>query len=378
MTKAGPRRLLLVVNELQWLWTHRLPVANAARRAGWDVHVISPPSTFKVRVEEAGFPVHDFLRPRGEDGFGSVLSNARRLRMAYAELSPTVVHHITLRPVLAGSLALRSGIDCGVVNAIAGLGSAFLGQGAGATLRRSGLVMALRFALRLRHSRTVFQNAEDRDECHRLGLVHPDHSVIIPGAGVDLQEFFVQPPPSLPKILFVGRLLRDKGVFEFAEAARLVRRHRPDAVFQLCGEPDPANPSSLPEATVQGWVNEGTLAWLGQRWDMPQVYANATIVALPSHREGLPKVLLEAGASGRPAVATDATGCREVIRDGVNGLLVPVGDAAALAEAILRLIEDPATAGAMGAEARRIVEREYGVERVVAATLQLYDELAAT
>ena len=338
--------------------------------------MISPPSSFTPRVEEEGFPVHAILRPRGEDGFGTVLTNARRLRAAYAGLVPTVVHHITLRPVLAGSLAVRTGIDCGVVNAIAGLGSAFLGDGTGATARRRALVMALRFALRLPRSRTVFQNTEDRDECVRLGLVDAGRSVIIPGAGVDLLEFPVQPRPATPRILFVGRLLRDKGVVEFADAARLVRQQRPDAIFQLCGEPDPANPSSLTEATVRGWVQEGILEWLGQRWDMPRVYADATIVALPSHREGLPKVLLEAGASGRPAVATDAPGCREVIREGVNGLLVPVGDADSLARAILRLLEDPAKAEAMGVAARRIVEDEYGVERVVAETLQLYATLA--
>jgi glycosyltransferase involved in cell wall biosynthesis len=376
VTSAGPRRLLLVINELQWLWTHRLPVAKAARAAGWDVQVVSPPSAFKPRVEEAGFPVHDILRKRGEDGFGAVLANARRLRAAYADLSPTVVHHVTLRPVLAGSLAVRSGIECGVMNAIAGLGSAFLGSGTGAAARRRALVLALRFALRLPRSRTVFQNAEDRDECVRLGLVDAMQSVIIPGAGVDLNEFSVQPMPAVPRILFVGRLLRDKGVVEFADAARLVRRHHPGVVFQLCGELDPANPSSLPEAMVRGWVKEGILEWLGQRWDMPRVYADATIVALPSHREGLPKVLLEAGASGRAAVATDATGCREVIRDGVNGLLVPVGDADALARAIERLLDDLALATAMGVEARRIVEHEYGVERVVAETLRLYDTLA--
>jgi glycosyltransferase involved in cell wall biosynthesis len=378
VTNAGPRRLLLVVNELQWLWTHRLPVAKAARAAGWDVQVISPPSSFTPRVEAAGFPVHDFLRPRGEDGLGSVMTNARRLRRAYAELAPSVVHHITLRPVLAGSLAVRSGIRCGVVNAIAGLGSAFLGNGTGASTRRRAIIVALRVALRVPRSRTVFQNAEDRNECLRLGLVDAARSVIIPGAGVDLEEFPVQPLPPVQRILFVGRLLRDKGVVEFADAARLIRRQHPGVIFQLCGEPDPANPSSLPESAVRGWVEEGILEWLGQRWDMPRVYADASIVVLPSHREGLPKVLLEAGASGRPSVSTDAPGCREVVRDGVNGLLVPVGDAPALASAILRLLDEPARAHAMGVAARRIVEQEYGVDRVVAATLQLYDTLAAT
>lgn len=376
MSRAAGRRLLIVVNELQWLWTHRLPVAQGARAAGWDVQVISPPSTFRDRIEALGFPVHEILLPRADSRPVAVLENARTLRRAYRRIRPTLAHHVTLRPVLAGSLAVRSGIDCAVVNAIAGLGSGFIGEGLAARARRRTLVAALRLALNVRRSRIVFQNQEDRELCIAAGLVDAGRAVVIHGAGVDLSAFQPSPLPQRPVVLYVGRLVRDKGVGEFIEAARLVRARRPDVTFRLCGEPDPANPTSVTDADVRQWVDDGTVEWLGQRWDMPHVYADATLVALPSYREGLPKALLEAGASGRASIASDAPGCREVIRHGVNGLLVPVRDGEALARAIEEMLANDIALRTMGTAARRIVEEEYGVDGVVAETLALYDVLA--
>ena len=376
MSGAAGRRLLIVVNELQWLWTHRLPVAQGARAAGWDVQVISPPSTFRERVEGAGFPVHELLLPRADSRPVAVLENARTLRRAYRQLRPTLTHHVTLRPVLAGSLAVRSGINCAVVNAIAGLGSGFIGEGLAARARRRTLVAALRLALNVKRSRIVFQNQEDRDLCIGAGLVDAERAVVIHGAGVDLTAFRPTPLPAHPVVLFVGRLVRDKGVGEFVEAARLVRAMRPGVTFRLCGEPDPANPTSVSDAEVRRWVDDGIVEWLGQRWDMPQVYAEATIVALPSYREGLPKALLEAGASARASIASDAPGCREVIRHGTNGLLVPVRNGEALARAIDDLLSNDIALRRMGSAARSIVEQEYAVEGVVAETLALYEQLA--
>ena len=199
---------------------------------------------------------------------------------------------------------------------------------------------------------------------------------LIRGAGVDVRVFDVVPEPEgTPLVVLPARMLTDKGVVEFVAAARLLKAQGVQARFALVGGTDECNPASVPPASLKDWVDSGTVEWHGRRDDMPAVYRSATLVCLPSYREGLPKALLEAAACGRAIVATDVPGCREIVRHGENGLLVEVRDVAALAKAMATLLSDTATRQAMGAAGRQMVLQEFSEEKVVADTLEIYQEL---
>jgi glycosyltransferase involved in cell wall biosynthesis len=293
----------------------------------------------------------------------------------YRERQPDLVHHVTVKPVLYGSLAARLVGGPGVVNAVSGLGYLFLGSRRARLLRP--LVKALyRLALRHRRSRTIFQNPDDRDLFVGSGLVRPDQTVLIRGSGVDCDTFVPRPEPEgIPVVILPARILWDKGVAEFVEAARLIRQQDTPARFVLVGDPDPGNPAAVPTATLEAWVREGIIDSWGHRRDMPEALSSATVVVLPSYREGLPKALLEAAACGRPVVATDVPGCREIVRHNVNGLLVPVRDAPALANATRLLLQSPALRHRLGEAGRRIAEREFAEQLVVDQTLDVYRRL---
>ena len=246
--------------------------------------------------------------------------------------------------------------------------------------RAAGLRLAvsalLRYVFGHQKAVLVLQNPDDASEFTRRGIVEPEQIVLIRGTGVDLNRFALSSEPNAaPLVVLPSRMLWDKGVGEFVEAARIAKREAPDARFALVGEPDPNNPTSIPLSQLEAWRQEGVVEWWGFRPDMPEVIANAHIVCLPSYREGLPRVLIEAAACGRPVVSTDAPGCREIARHGENGLLVPVKNAGALAEAVLALLKDPALRTRMGKRGREMVENGFSVESVVNETLDVYAKL---
>ncbi|OQA32248.1 MAG: N,N'-diacetylbacillosaminyl-diphospho-undecaprenol alpha-1,3-N-acetylgalactosaminyltransferase [Betaproteobacteria bacterium ADurb.Bin341] len=231
-------------------------------------------------------------------------------------------------------------------------------------------------ALGKRNLRTIFQNPTDRDVLVGLGAVAQEKTVVIRGSGVDLRKFEVRPEPADPVIvLMAARLLRDKGVTEFVEAARQLKVQGINARFLLAGSPDEGNPSSFSQADLEKWRQEGNVEFLGYRSDMPVLLSKAHIVVLPSYREGLPRVLEEAAACGRAIVTTDVPGCRDAIVPGETGLLVPVRDAGKLAEAIRLLVEDAPLRHKMGESGRKLAERCYAVKMIVQAHLSLYQEL---
>jgi glycosyltransferase involved in cell wall biosynthesis len=223
---------------------------------------------------------------------------------------------------------------------------------------------------------SIFQNQDDLRTFRACGVATPDNTTIVRGSGVADEKFVPTPEaPDAPVVLLAGRVLADKGVGEFAEAAALIQRLGIKARFVLAGREDTANPTSIPEAQLRKWQAAGIIEWWGQRDDMPAVLAQSHIVVLPSYREGLPKILLEAAASGRPVVATDVPGCREIVRDGENGFLVPVKDPNALAGALVKLIENPALRSRMGARGREIVESGLTSRQIVPQILAVYASL---
>jgi glycosyltransferase involved in cell wall biosynthesis len=367
-TKKHATHLVYLVTEDWYFVSHRLPLAVAAKQAGYDVVVVTRCGAKCAAIRAAGIDVVPFaMERRGLNPF-TLLREVWQLSRLYRRLKPDLVHHVALRPVVVGGLAARLAGVPQVVAAVAGMGYAF-------TAGRGGwLAWVLRQLLRLALARgvVIVQNPEDANAIAQLGVAR-QRIRLIPGAGVDVAIFTPAPEaPEPPVVMLAARLLWDKGVGEFVEAARALRGR---ARFVLVGALDQGNPACVPRETLDAWVEEGIVEWWGERDDMPAVLRSAHIVCLPSYREGLPKALLEAMACGRPVVTTDAPGCRDCVRDGDNGLLVPVRDAVRLTDSIARLIADPLLRQRLGARGRERAVVEFSQEKVIAETLAVYREV---
>jgi glycosyltransferase involved in cell wall biosynthesis len=370
--------LLFVVNDAPFFVSHRLPIAAMATREGFDVHVASPASASAAVIRALGIETHDLRIRRGHSSTATELRAFTQLESLYRHLRPTVVHHVTVKPVLYGSLAARVVGIPAVVNAISGLGFAFLDNGIRAQLRRTAILTGYRVGFGHPHLRVLFQNSDDRALFVSRKLVRSDQSVLMRGSGVDLSTFSCVPEPEgVPIVMLASRLLWHKGVGEFVRAAELLRARGVGARFVLVGEIDGDNPAGVPAAQVDFWCDSGRVEWWGSHDDMPATLAQANIVCLPSYREGLPKVLQEAAACGRAIITTDAPGCREVVVAGDNGLLVPVGDADALALAIDRLLSNTEERRRMARRSREIAEAGFDVHHISAETIAVYHELIA-
>jgi glycosyltransferase involved in cell wall biosynthesis len=306
------------------------------------------------------------------------LGTLGRLLRLYRRTRPAIVHHVAMKPVIYGSLAARASGVPAIVNALSGLGYVFSSSETGARRLRVLVTQLMRLALRGRHQRLIVQNVQDREAVLGLALTTPDSVRMIRGAGVDPAAFRqVMQDVACPTVLLPARFLRDKGLREFAAAARVLKQRGVRARFVLVGRPDPENPASIDAADVQRWVEEGILENLGWRDDMPEILSQSQIVCLPSYHEGLPKALLEAAASGCAIVATDIAGCRELIANGRTGWLVPPRDVNALATALQAAIENTELRKRYASEARAAVVAEFSVQRVIADTLAIYAEVGA-
>ncbi len=368
-------RLLFVVTEDWYFVSHRLPLAVAAREAGFEVAVATRPGEDRERIEAAGIrflPLE--IDRRGMNPFNEAISVIRLARLLRRE-RPDLVHLVALKPVLLGNLAARLAGVRRRVSAVAGMGFLFTGEKRGGMLAP---VVRRLLGQALRGSRVIVQNPDDARLLQEDLGVPAEELRLIRGAGVDLEKFQPWPEPSgTPVVMLPSRLLWDKGVGEFVEAARRLRADGVQARFVLVGAPDPANPAAVPRADLDQWQEEGVIEWWGHRKEMATVLAQAHLVCLPSYREGLPKVLIEAAACGRAIVTCDVPGCREVVAHDENGLLVPSRDAAALADAIRTLLEDPARRRRLGEAGRARAERLFGQQRVNEETLAIYRELLA-
>jgi glycosyltransferase involved in cell wall biosynthesis len=298
------------------------------------------------------------------------------LMRLYRTERPDIVHHVALKPIVCGTLAAWLAGVPRLVNAVSGLGWMFSSSNRFMRLARPMARAILVWLLKRQHSVTIVQNVDDRAVLANDRLME-SRLRLVPGAGVDTKVYRPTPePPGLVCIVLVARMLWDKGVAQFVEAARLLTEAAVPARFVLVGEPDAGNPSSVPIETLRQWSGKHGVEWWGRCNNMPAVYQNAHIACLPSYYgEGVPKALLEAAACGLPIVTTDAPGCRDVVRDGDNGLLVPVRDAISLAKALRTLIEDKDLRAKMGQRGRQIVVEHFSQDRVIAETLAVYHEL---
>jgi glycosyltransferase involved in cell wall biosynthesis len=369
-------RLVFVVNNVDFLRSHRAVLVAGARAEGFEVHVIGPGGASNGWLEDLGVPVHDWAVDRKGQHPVLEAKAVATLVGLYRGLQPDLVHHVTIKPVLYGSLAARVAGVRGVVNAVSGLGYLFLSGGMLARARRAGVAAAYRVALNTPNSRVILQNDDDEAELRRHHALGRARVVKIRGSGVDLAVFAESPQPQGPPIVVLpARLLRDKGVEEFVAAARIVRSRHPEARMVLVGGLDPGNPAAVTREEVARWIEEGVVEWWGHRDDMVSVLRSASVVALPSYREGMPRALLEAAAMGRAIVTTDAPGCRDAVAGGGCGLLVGVKDAKALAEALNRYLDYPVLRAEKGRAAALHARRNFGQDEVLARHLQVYEDL---
>lgn len=344
----------------------RGPLLAAIRHAGHRVVAMAPGIDAEIASKLVAIGVEPRSIPLDRNGLSVSrdIETIRVLRRVLSEVKAEVVLGYTIKPVVYGSLAASwAGVPARYAM-ITGLGYSFLNE-CGRKQRLVGAAARLLYRVSLHlNERVFFQNPDDRALFERLRLLRrPEQAVMINGSGVDLERFRPAPLPETPSFLLIARLLKDKGLREYVEAARMLRARYPEVRFRLVGSID-TNPTAICPREFQSWLDEGVIEYLGGKEDVRPAIAAASAYVLPSYREGTPRTILEAMAMGRPVVTTDAPGCRETVRDGVNGYLVPVRDAPALADAIERLILEPERVIKMGRESRRIAEAKYDVHRV--------------
>ena len=369
---SSPPRVIYLVTEDWYFISHRLPMARAARDAGFDVHVATHVDRHGAAIAAEGFTLHPLAWRRGSLNPRDLVSLIRSVRKLYRSLTPDLAHHVSVEASVVGSLA-ATGMPIACVNAITGLGGTFLGRSMKARLARWPLKTTLRWLLRRPTSTVLVQNPDDRATIASLG-VDASRIVLIPGSGVDIDAMSPLPEPAgAVSIAFVGRLLEYKGIRTLVAAHELLGRRGHDIRLLIAGVPDATNRGSVTADEIAAWTRRANIVHLGFVDDIRTVWASAHIAALPSRGgEGVPLSLIEAAACGRALVATDTAGCREIVRNGVNGLLVPPDDAQALADAIDRLANDPDLRRKFGQASRALVEREFSNARVGRDLVSLY------
>jgi glycosyltransferase involved in cell wall biosynthesis len=372
--RAAPRLLYIVTEDFYFL-SHCLLMARAARFSGFEIHVASNAGEDAAKLREEGFFLHPVRFSRGWRPLFRNLRTILTLRHLYRVIDPVIVHHVAMQPTSLGILAALA-FKFAVVYSVAGLGDIFVAPSAKRRALRRGSRLLLRFGLNRRRAVGLVQNPDDRDVLTGLG-VKPERIALIAGSGIDADRFRPIPEPDgQVTVAFAGRMLADKGVHALIEAQRILRVSGIQSDLLLAGTPDPANPTSIPQIEVAGWGREPGVTWLWHVDDIATVWRRAHIAVLPSRGgEGVPKSLLEAAAFGRPLIATDVPGCREIVIHEKTGLLVPVDDPPALAAAILRLVRSSPQRVRFGVAARRLIDERFAADLVGQATVALYQRI---
>lgn len=375
--RSRRKKLILVIAEDWYFWSHRLPLARAAQKNGFDVVIATRVHKHAERIRSEGFKLVPLHLSRESYSPWKELKTIIQLRRLYREERPDIVHHVALKPILYGSIAALGRKHIHVINALAGMGYLVVSSSLKAALLRFPIWSAFRFLLNQSNTHVLLQNADDREVAISKLKVSADKTVLIRGAGVDCESFCPSAPLSvIPQVVLASRMLWNKGVAEFVEAAKLLRQQGLKVRFVLVGDVDPASPSGMPRATLTAWNDAGFVEWWGPHQEMASVYKTAALVCLPSHGgEGVPKVLLEAAACGKAIVTSDVPGCRDIVRKDVNGLLVPAKNVPELANAIRYLVENDEVRRRMGTAGREIALAEFSQEIVIEKTLALYSSV---
>lgn len=368
-------KLIFTVTQDWYFISHRLQLALTALQQGYEVGVITSVEQNGDRIRNLGikvFPVNfdrSGMKPHHE------IHTYKQILEIYRREQPDIVHHIALKPVIYGSLAAREAGIKAVVNMLGGLGYVFGAE----TLRARTLLQVIKPVLRSSFKedniRLIIQNAGDQKCLKDEDLISSDKVRLIRGSGVNPDDYQpVSHEVAVPLVILPARLLYDKGVSEFIEAARLLKAENVQARFILVGERDPKNPACIGVKQIEQWKTEGFVEFWGWRNDMPDIFSKAQIVCLPSYHEGLPKALLEAAASGCAMVGTNISGCREIIQHQFTGLLVPRRNILMLADALKLLISSPELRISYGTAARKRLEEKFTIKKIMTQTLKIYEE----
>lgn len=365
-------KILFFVTEDWFVCSHWLPLIEGAKNADFQVVVVTRTNKHAERILQHGVRLIPFEISRRGSNIFREFNTILRLMEIYRKERPDIVHHVAMKPMLYGSLVSHLLRVPHTVNWVAGMGWLFVSNNWRARILQ--IVVQRILGMLLRGTSVIVENKDDQAIITNTGVA-AQHIHLVRGAGVDTLLYSPSPEPmGVPLVVLPARMLWDKGVGEFVEAATQLKSQGVNARFVLAGEPDMENPASVPEHQLLAWDKEGIVEWWGRREDMPQVLAQSHIVCLPSYREGLPKSLLEAASCGRPIVTTDVPGCREIVHDGDNGLLVEARNAAALADALAKLLANPEMRQQMGQRGRKRVLSEFSQERITAQVLALYRE----
>lgn len=372
MTK---KRVLFVITEDWALISHRLHLAEAAIKLGYEVAVVTRVTKYRDMLEASGLKVfHWRLERRSLNPIREIISIFDLWKILFL-FRPDIIHAVAQKPVIYAGFAMKFSKKAKFVAALGGVGFIFTGKNIKANLLKPIVKLCLRFVLWDPTSKLILQNTDNVQTIVKSRIVDKNRITLIKGAGVEIGKF--QPsliPKGPPMVILPARMLWDKGVAEFVRVAGRIKARDIEARFVLVGDVDSHNPASIMQSQVDEWVQQGAIEHWGRRDDMDQIYQQASIVCLPSYNEGLPKVLLEAASCARPTVAFNVSGCREIVRDGINGFLVSFGDETALEKAIVTLINDRSLCAKMGAKGREIVEQAFSGEIINAQTFAIWNE----
>lgn len=366
-------KLFIVVN-VDWAFlTHRLPIGLKAKEEGYDVYIVARDTGKFDVIRSHGLTPINIEVDRSGTNFLKELLVIKQLTKIYREHKPDVVHHVTLKMSIYASIAARLAKVPLVINAISGMGYMFTDERK--SLVRSVALQLMKFAFKNRGQKFIFQNDDDIGIFKSLGLFKGNKLFLIKGCGADLDQFENSSFPTTPKVRFIltARMLKDKGITEFVEAAKIVEKNIPNSgEWVLVGAIDPQNPAAYSEEELLNLIKDSPVEWLGYRSDIDKLLINSHVMVLPSYREGLPKSLVEACAAGRPIITTSAVGCRDCVEDGVNGFIVPIRDIELMAEKMELLIAEEDLRIRMGKASREKAEKEFSLDLIVSQSLELY------
>lgn len=372
-------RIFIVTNIDLFFLSNRKEQALVLKDLGYEIHVVSKDTGHGEAIKNLGFQFHNLPSSRFGSNVFDELSAIRYLFKIYRLYRPAIINHLGLKPILLGSIAGYWVSKVKIINTFTGLGYLFTIDTFKTRLAKKVLMLVFRIlhVAKFKYF-SIFQNHTDLNIFQKLNLVDSSNAAVIKGCGVDVFRYKHTDPTSNErlKILLPSKILFSKGIYEFVEAARILKTTlNIKCEFILCGGVDEGHPFAIKKSEVEQWQEEGLINWLGNQSNMADIFAQSHIVVLPSYREGLPRVLLEAGAVGRPIITTDVAGCNEVVENGVNGYIVPVKSAQKLAEAIGLIASDKELRITMGANSRRIIERDYELYNTINQNIEVYKKV---
>ena len=370
------KRILFVVTEDWYFVSHRLYMATTAVKAGYKVALLCKTSKHQELIEESGIKVINWSLNRRSRNLISEFKAIREISTVIDRFNPDIVHSVALKPILYTAFQFKRKNTYANIYAFGGLGYVFSSSKLKAQILRSLLVVILRWILGGERVRVILQNPDDFNLLLRLKVITNGKTRLIRGVGVNTSLF--SPSQKLndkPIVLLPARILWDKGIADFVEIANRMKSYEVNVRFVLVGDPDPHNPESVSILQLEEWLEKEVVEWWGHKEEMQNIYQQATIICLPSYREGLPKSLLEAASCALPIVTYDVPGCREVVIDGINGFLVPLKDKDALLNAIKTLLDDASLCDKFGQAGRELVIREFSQQKIANETNKIWQEV---